>query len=145
MAELTREILIDASPATIFPLLTDAEKHLLWEGTAAEVDARPGGTYRVLMAGQYQSGGAFVEVVPDEKVVFTFGWDVPDHPIPAGSTTVEITLHPQGDQTLVRLRHHGLPEDAVDDHIGGWTHYLGRLVVAASGGVNGPDAGPGGD
>ena len=145
MAELTREILIDASPATIFPLLTDAEKHLLWEGTAAEVDARPGGTYRVLMAGQYQSGGAFVEVVPDEKVVFTFGWDVPDHPIPAGSTTVEITLHPQGDQTLVRLRHHGLPEDAVDDHIGGWTHYLGRLAVAASGGVNGPDAGPGGD
>ena len=86
--------------------------------------------------------GEFIEVVPDERVVFTFGWDEPDHPIPAGSTTVSISLIPEGDKTRVRLVHSGLPDDAVSDHNHGWNHYLGRLAVAAVGGDAGPDALP---
>ena len=78
--------------------------------------------------------GEFVEVVPDRKVVFTFGWDEPDHPIPAGSTEVEITLIPDGGKTRVRLVHRGLPDDAVSDHTQGWDHYLDRLAVASAGG-----------
>ena len=103
MAELIREILIDATPETIWPFLTDADKHVEWVGTVAEIDPRPGGIYRVLVGGQHQSAGEFVEVVPNEKVVFTFGWEEKDHPIPPGSTTLEITLHPEGDKTRVRL------------------------------------------
>ena len=99
----------------------------------------PGGIYRVLVGGQHQAAGEFVEVVPKEKVVFTFGWDEKDHPIPPGSTTVEITLHPEGDKTRVRLVHRGLPADAVDDHGRGWAHYLERLAIAATGGDAGPD------
>ncbi len=139
MAELIREVVVDARPATIFPYLTEPELHLEWMGTEAELDARPGGTYRVLVRGSHPSLGEFVEIVPDEKVVFTFGWDEPDHPIPARSTEVEITLVPDGDKTRVRLVHRGLPDDAVDDHIKGWDHYLSRLAVAASGGDPGPD------
>ena len=105
MAELVREIMIDATPETIWPFLTEPGKHVEWEGTVAEIDPRPGGIYRVLVPGEHQSAGEYVEVVPMEKVVFTFGWDEPDHPIPAGSTTVEISLHPEGDKTLVRLTH----------------------------------------
>ena len=59
-----------------------------------------GGAYRVLVGGEHPSVGEFVEVVPDEKVVFTFGWDEPDHPIPSGSTRVEITLIPEGGKTV---------------------------------------------
>jgi len=141
--ELEREIVIDASPATIFTLLTDAEQHLRWEGTEAEIDPRPGGVYRVLVAGQFTAGGEFVEVVPNEKVVYTFGWDMPGNPITPGSTTVEITLVPEGEKTRVTLRHTGLPdEDAVTQHIHGWDHYLQRLAVAAPGGDAGPDTGP---
>ena len=102
MAELIREIVIDATPETIWPFLTDADKHVEWVGTVAEIDPRPGGTYRVLVGGQHQSAGEFVEVVPNEKVVFTFGWEEKDHPIPPGSSTVEITLQPEGDKTRVR-------------------------------------------
>src|ERR1700722_8363501 len=86
MAELVREILVNASPATVFEYLTYPDKHIEWNGTQADLDPRPGGIYRVLMGGVHQAGGEFVEVVPNEKVVFTFGWDQPDHPIPAGST-----------------------------------------------------------
>ena len=98
----------------------------------------PGGIYRVLVGGQHQSAGEYVEVVPNEKVVFTFGWEEKDHPIPPGSTTVEITLHPEGDKTRVRLVHRGLPADAVEDHGHGWAHYLERLAIAATGGDPGP-------
>lgn len=139
MAELIREIVIDATPETIWPFLTEADKHVEWIGTVAEIDPRPGGIYRVLVGGQHQSAGEYIEVVPNEKVVLTFGWEEQDHPIPPGSTTLEITLHPEGDKTRVRLVHRGLPADAVEDHGKGWTHYLERLSIATTGGVAGPD------
>jgi uncharacterized protein YndB with AHSA1/START domain len=139
MAELMREVVVGASPAAIFPFLTDPAYHVQWMGTEAVIDPRVGGDYRVLVQGKHPAVGEFVEVVPDSKVVFTFGWDEPDHPIPAGSTEVEITLIPDGGKTTVRLVHRGLPDDAVSDHTSGWGHYLDRLAVASSGGEAGPD------
>jgi uncharacterized protein YndB with AHSA1/START domain len=139
MTELIREVVVDATPATIFPFLVDPAQHVRWMGTEADIDARIGGTYRVLVTGQHYGAGEFTEIVPDEKVVFTFGWDQPDHPIPAGSTEIEISLVAEGDKTRVRLIHRGLPDDAVADHTVGWDHYLGRLATVAAGGEVGPD------
>jgi uncharacterized protein YndB with AHSA1/START domain len=139
MAELVREIMIDATPDTIWPFLTEPGRHTEWDGTVAEIDPRPGGVYRVLVGGLHQSAGKYVEVVPKEKVVFTFGWEQDDHPIPPGSTTVEITLHPEGDKTRVRLAHRGLPDDAISEHGHGWDYYLSRLATAATGGAPGPE------
>jgi uncharacterized protein YndB with AHSA1/START domain len=139
MSELTREVLIGASPATIFPFLVQPDQHVRWMGTEAVLDARTGGSYGVLVGGRHPSAGEFLEVVPDERVVFTFGWDEPGHPIPAGSTQIEITLIPEGDKTRVRFVHSGLPDDAVSDHTKGWDHYLDRLAVAVGGGDPGPD------
>ena len=142
MAELLREIVIDARPETVFPFLVDPEKHRAWLGTVVDLDPKPGGLYRVEVGGRHLSEGTFVEVVPNERVVFTFGWAEPGHPIPSGSTTVTISLAPEGDKTRVRLVHSGLPADAVSDHTGGWDHYLSRLTIAASGGDPGPDEMP---
>jgi uncharacterized protein YndB with AHSA1/START domain len=139
MAQLEREILIDASPETIFELLTDADKHTAWMGSDAELDPRPGGTYRVQVGGKHPGVGEFLEVVPNERVVFSFGWDVEGNPIRPGTTKVEYTLHPEGDKTRVRLVHSGLPDDAVSDHTQGWDHYLSRLSIVAAGGDAGPD------
>jgi uncharacterized protein YndB with AHSA1/START domain len=139
MAELVRELVIDASPETIFELLTVPEKHIEWMGTKADLDPRPGGIYQVFVGGRHPSRGEFIEVVPHEKVAFTFGWDEPDHPIPAGSTRIDITLAPEGVKTRLRLVHSGLPADAVDDHTEGWDHYLDRLSQSSVGGAVGPD------
>jgi uncharacterized protein YndB with AHSA1/START domain len=138
--EATREITINASPSTVFGYLTDQRKLVQWMGTEATLEPTPGGDFRVLCGGVNPSAGEFVEVVPNERVVFTFGWDVPDHPIPAGSTRVEITLTPVGNSTLLRLVHSGLPEDAIGDHLRGWDYYLGRLVMVGDGVDPGPDA-----
>jgi uncharacterized protein YndB with AHSA1/START domain len=145
MAELVREIMIDATPETIWPFLTEPGRHVEWQGTVAEIDPRPGGVYRVLVAGQFQSAGEYVEVVEREKVVFTFGWEQEGNPILPGSTTVEISLHPEGDKTLVRLVHRGLPDEAVVDHEHGWEHYLSRLAMASTGRSPGADTPPGGE
>ena len=143
MAELVREVVIDATPDTIFPFLTESAEYIKWEGTEAELDARPGGVYRVVVAGTYRASGAFVEVVPNERVVFTMGWEDEGNPVPPGSSTVEITLHPEGNKTRVRLVHKGLPEgEPVEQHIHGWDHYMGRLATVAAGGDAGPDNGP---
>jgi uncharacterized protein YndB with AHSA1/START domain len=88
--------------------------------------------------------GEFVEVDAPRRVVFTFGWEGQEagsgeHGVPPGSSRVEITLEPEGDGTLVRLRHLGLPEQAREIHGQGWQLYLDRLATAASGGVPGPD------
>jgi len=139
MAELVREVVIDASPDTIFPFLTDPQRHTLWMGSDVELDPRPGGTYRVLAMGVHPGVGEFVEIVPNTKVVFSFGWDEPNHPIPAGSTEVEIALIPEGEKTRVRLTHRGLPDDAVSDHTKGWDFYLDRLATVAAGGDAGPE------
>ena len=78
--------------------------------------------------------GEYVELVPHERIVFTFGWDpndtVPD--VPPGSTVVEVTLTPDGDGTILALRHTGLPTAAArDQHHAGWGHFLPALAAAA--------------
>ena len=133
MAELTLEVLVKAEPSTIYALLLDPAKQS-WLGTDVELDARPGGIYKVNVGGDHPALGEFVEVVANEKIVFTFGWNEPGHPIPAGSTQVAITLIPDGDETLVRLVHSGLPDGAISDHGDGWQHFLDRLAIVAAGG-----------
>jgi uncharacterized protein YndB with AHSA1/START domain len=133
MAELTREVRVKAEPSTIYALLIEPGQQS-WLGTDVEFDARPGGVYKVQVGGDHPALGEFLEVVANEKVVFTFGWNEPGHPIPAGSTKVAITLIPEGDETLVRLVHSGLPDDAITDHEMGWQHFLDRLATVATGG-----------
>ena len=74
MADLVREIMIDATPETIWPFLTEAERYIEWEGTEAEIDARPGGIYRVLVQGQHQGVGEFVEVEPMARQLAWRAW-----------------------------------------------------------------------
>jgi hypothetical protein len=59
--------------------------------------------------------------------------------VPPGSSRVEIALEPEGDGTLVRLRHFDLPEQAREMHGQGRALYLARLEIAATGGDPGPD------
>jgi uncharacterized protein YndB with AHSA1/START domain len=85
--------------------------------------------------------GQFVDIVPNERVVFSWGWtDMPG--LPPGSTTVEIDLIPREEGTLIRLRHTGLAPAEASMHEIGWRHYLARLSRAASGKDPGRDAGP---
>lgn len=133
-----REVRIDARPETVFAFFTDPGKMTRWKGTSAELDARPGGVYRVSVTDRAVAIGEYVEVDPPNRVVFTWGWEGDEH-VPPGSSTVEVTLTADGDATIVRLVHRDLPAHAGPLHEEGWDHFLPRLQVAAAGGDPGPD------
>jgi uncharacterized protein YndB with AHSA1/START domain len=139
-----REVRIAARPETVFTFFTDPSKMVQWKGSRAELDPRPGGIYRVEMSEQIVASGEYVEIDSPKRVVFTWGWEGQEagsgeHAVPPGSSRVEVTLEPDGDGTLLRLRHLDLPEQSREIHGQGWDLYLGRLVVAAAGGDPGPD------
>ena len=138
--DVTLEIRIEARAETIFPFLTDARLASQWMGVESEMDPQPGGIYRNVLNPQAISRGEFVEVDPPRRLVFTFGWEGENQHVPAGSTTVAIDLFPEGDETLLRLTHSGLPsEQTKPDHAEGWGQYVARLKVVAEGGDVGPD------
>ncbi len=131
--------MVSARPQTVFAYFTDQERYTAWMGVEAELDARPGGIYRVKVPQGMYAVGEFVEVEAPRRVVFTWGWEG-DPEIPPGSSRVEITLTPTASGTAVRLVHSGLPSPAaVGLHTQGWDRYLGRLVTTAEGGYAGPD------
>lgn len=135
---VSAEIRIDAAPEAVFPFLTDPEKIVRWKGVDARVEAAPGGEYRVQVTMTNLAVGEYVEVDPPRRVVFTWGWEG-DELLPPGSSTVEIELVPDGDGTIVRLTHSGLPDGADAGQLEGWQHFLPRLAIVAAGGDPGPD------
>jgi uncharacterized protein YndB with AHSA1/START domain len=128
-----REVRIEAPPEVVFKFFVEPEQMIRWTGVEATLDPRPGGIYRVNVTGEDVARGEYVEVLPNERVVFTWGWEADGHPVPPGSSTVEITLEPDAGATILRLRHSGLPGGPEDQHGEGWDHYLARLAVAAVG------------
>jgi uncharacterized protein YndB with AHSA1/START domain len=98
-------------------------------GIQAELDPRPGGRYRIDVDGEHVALGEFREVDPPRRVLMTWGWQ--GHGlVPPGSTMVEITLTPDGQGTLLRLRHAGLPTDQeTKSHRDGWLLYTAKLAA----------------
>ncbi|MEO8289400.1 MAG: SRPBCC domain-containing protein [Gaiellaceae bacterium] len=137
---IEQEIRIAAQPDTVFEFFVDPEKMTQWKGRQAELDPRPGGIYRVDISDMAVARGEYVEVDPPNRVVFTWGWEGISNPVPPGSSRVEIDLVPDGDGTIVRLRHLDLPEDERAIHGQGWEHFLARLAKAAAGEDPGVDS-----
>jgi len=125
---------IAARRETVWRYWTDAERISAWWGAAAELDPRPGGAFHVELGGGPVMEGEFLELVPNERIVFSFGWAATEGApgVPPGSTRVEITLTADGEDTILALRHSGLPAPHVEDHRSGWRHFLPILATAAA-------------
>ncbi|MBV9041339.1 MAG: SRPBCC domain-containing protein [Acidimicrobiia bacterium] len=138
---------IAAPPEIVFSYFTDPDRYRIWQGVDADLDPRPGGLFRVRMTGRSRhiATGEYVEVDPPTRIVFTWGWE-PDPSlldeqvdVAPGTSTVEVTLVPDGDATILRLRHSGLPtERTCIFHNWGWDSTIERLLVAVAGGDPGP-------
>lgn len=140
MTDVVIQRRIAAPAATVYGFLTSAEKWVLWQGVATSLDPRVGGLFTIDMPNGTRSRGEFVEMEPNRRVVFTWGWI--DHPgVPPGSTTVEILLEEDQGGTLLTLTHSGLPPEEALLHQEGWDHYLPRLARAAEGSDPGMDHG----
>ena len=141
MTDLVLEQRIQAPPAAVYAYLTDADRWKRWQGVDATLDSQVGGVFSVLMANGMNARGEFLELVPDRRVVFTWGW-IGYENLPPGASTVEIELRADGDDTLLVLTHRSIPDDEAPMQRAGWTHYLPRLAQAAAGIDPGKDHAP---
>jgi uncharacterized protein YndB with AHSA1/START domain len=134
------EVRIAASPETVFDFFTDPDLMVQWMGRTAQLDPRPGGSFRADINDEAIASGSYVAVEPPQRVVFTWGWEGEASVTPSGTSTVEVLLVPDGDGTHLRLIHRDLPNaESAAKHGHGWRHYLDRLALAGAGKDPGPD------
>jgi uncharacterized protein YndB with AHSA1/START domain len=131
---LTLKRRYDAPPARVFSAWTDPQKISRWMGPqgveplSVESDARTGGRYRFVMRSPdgetHDVSGVFREVVPNQKLVFTWAWKSTLE----RESLVTVMLKPDGDGTLLTLQHEQFfDEPARDRHQHGWTGSLEKL------------------
>jgi uncharacterized protein YndB with AHSA1/START domain len=141
--EIVREVRIAATPTVVFPYFTDPEKLVAWKAATIELDARPGGRFRMDVTGRGDvAEGEYLDIDPPHRIRFSWRWENERSDTDAAAQApgvVEVTLTPDGDGTLLRLVHRGISGPNRDGSAAGWTHYLARLVIVASGGDPGPD------
>jgi uncharacterized protein YndB with AHSA1/START domain len=131
---LTIKRRFNAPPAKVFAAWIDPEKVKRWMGPgevkvlSAESDPRTGGRYRWLMqppsGEQHDVSGVYREVIPNEKLVFTWAWKS----TPERESLVTVALKPDGGGTLMTLTHEQFfDEEARDRHQGGWNGAMPKL------------------
>lgn len=125
----------DAPLALVFNIWTAREHVLRWWGpkdyetTHVEWDFRVGGAYRVAInssTGGNWMGGRFVEIVPRERIVFTFAWNPDNDPI-GQETLITVTFAETNGRTTQTFHQTAFRDaDTRDSHVGGWTGVIDR-------------------
>lgn len=131
---LTIKRRFNASPAKVFAAWTDPQKMTRWMGPPniirceAENDLRVGGRYHIVMVvpdTEHDVSGVYREIVPNEKVVFTWAWKSTQD----RESLVTVTIKPDGDGSLMTLHHEQFFDEAArDNHNRGWTVIMDRLA-----------------
>lgn len=147
---LTIKRTINVPRERVFEAWTDPE-HLRrwwavaegWTAVIVEVDLQVGGSYRLgmLEPGKdhpYTVGGVYREVLPPEKLVFTWTWERNPHDEPGwtpSETLVTIEFLDRGDSTEMILTHDQFPDENMrNEHNQGWEGVLDRLAGHFPGG-----------
>lgn len=137
--DLTIVRTFDAPRELVFSLWTTPEHTIRWMGprdypaTHFEQDVRVGGKWRGCLTGGPEShapgselwqGGEYRDIVPPERLVFTFAWD-------DGPETVVTIILTETDDGGTRMVFHQTPFDTAgnrDGHGEGWNSSFDRLV-----------------
>ena len=131
---LTLKRRLNAPAEKVYAAWTDPQKIAKWFGpdagpvTKADTDLRVGGRYTIAFqtenGDKHQVGGTYREIVPNQKLVFTWAW----HTTPERESLVTITVKPDGAGSILTLQHEMFVDEAArDGHKRGWTGTLDKL------------------
>jgi uncharacterized protein YndB with AHSA1/START domain len=147
--ELVITRVLDAPREAVWKAWTDPTRFTLWWGPegftspACKIDLRVGGKYLACMRspeGQdYWSTGAYREIVPKERIVYTDCFsDAEGNAVPASyygmqgdwppEMIVTVTFEEDGGKTKMTLRHDGIPPDTMSDCEAGWSGSFDKLA-----------------
>jgi uncharacterized protein YndB with AHSA1/START domain len=136
----------DTKPTLVIRRVFDAPRALVWRAWSErdlatkwgpkgfttperEMDLRPGGAWHARMISpdgkEYRQHGVVLEVIPLEKLSFTFIWDEN----PEEQMVVTVTLADLGDQTEMTFVQTGFDSTGSrDGHEGGWNEAFDGLT-----------------
>ncbi len=135
--ELLIERVFNAPRELVFRAWTDPDHIRNWFGprdypaTQVTMDVRPGGRWRGCLRSTETGndlwvGGVYREIVPPERLVFTFAWE--EEGERGLETLVTIAFAEQGAKTLMTFRQTPFQSAGeLDGHRGGWTSSFDRL------------------
>lgn len=129
---LERNVLICAQRSTVFRYFTDSPRFADWWGAGSTIDARPGGEMKIVHPNGVQASGNVLEVIPDERIVFTYGYADPSRRIPPGGSRVTVTLEDRPEGTWLTLVHDLSDQKARDEHVQGWRFQLALFANVAA-------------
>lgn len=129
---LERTVLIRARRATVFRFFTDSARFASWWGEGSRIEPKPGGEVTIRYPGGVVASGSVVELVHNERIVFTYGYADPEKPIAPGGSLVTITLRDVPGGTELRLQHDVANEAVRDSHAPGWRFQLSLFANAVA-------------
>lgn len=143
---IEREVHIQASPATVFEVITSPEHLKEWWPDEAVVEPTPGAKGEVVFGDRSSAEAQIsqltvVDAVPSR--LFSFRWIHPEgeDAQEGNSLLVTFELTPSDGGTLLRMTETGFREmgwevavleEAYREHVAGWDHFLPRLVAYAA-------------
>lgn len=106
------------------------------------MDLRPGGAFRTVMRApdgtEYPTRGVFLEILPNERIVFTDGYEPGWMPAEDHFMTAVITLEPSADgktRYTARVLHKSVADRERHEQMGfyqGWGECLDQLAAVAA-------------
>ncbi len=129
---------LKSTPDRVYRAFLDPDAMVKWlpphgfTGKVHHVDARVGGTYRMSFTnfstgGSHAFGGTYVELVPNERIVHTDGFDDPNLP---GEMKTTIQLRPVSCGTELDIVQEGIPEVIPPEMcVLGWQESLALLAL----------------
>jgi len=142
--ELVLTRLIDALREKLYRAWTDAEllkqwfAPLPWTTPHAELDVRPGGTNTIVMrspdGNDMPCSGVYLEVVPNQRLVFTDAYTSAWQPSQKPFMTVILTFEDEGGKTryTARVRHWTVADREAHEKMGfhtGWGQCADQLAA----------------
>jgi uncharacterized protein YndB with AHSA1/START domain len=130
------------APEKVWRAWTDPETLKRWWGpgpdervSAAELDVRVGGRFRIVFGGaqgtEHECAGVYKEVVPNRKLVFTWHWPRTT-PERVSVVTIEFRGSPNGTE-LIFKHEQFFDEQARDGHKQGWSAAFDKLAAYLAG------------
>jgi len=131
MLQLRRRIA--AQPPTVYSFFLDSDRFTRWMGQGSSLSPNAGGEVRVAYPNGDIAAGKVVQLLPDKRVAFTWGYEGGAHGLQPGVSRVLIEFTESEGDTVVTLRHDGFPSDEVRrNHATGWRAAFALLANVAA-------------
>lgn len=128
---------LPAPRAQVFQAFTEPARMLRWfgphgfVGTRLDIDLRVGGAWRGGMRGpdgeELVASGVYREIVPNERLVFTYAWE--EGGVRGHETVCHVELSDEGRHTRLTFRQGPFQSrDSAKGHEGGWSQAFEKLA-----------------